>query len=195
MRKLILPGSALAAALLVSVVATRLSVGNASEDPVQHLASSLAASSDAAVQAALEDQSITPDEFDAALQATASCMEDAGFTAEIDPGAGLRPGTVRFRAASDEEWRRGMPAHKVCMAEHLDAVAITWGYQLYQRRPAESVLDAARADCMRANGADVGATFTAIQVRDLQVSGDDPDDLLGAYGACLRPLQEQYGAY
>lgn len=194
MRKMYLSGGTFAA-VLVMLAALHLSTSNASEDPVQVLASSFAAASDGAVKSALADQQVTSEEFAVALQATATCMESAGFDAEIDPGAGMRPGTVRLVAATDEEWRRGMPIHKACMAEHLDAVAIAWGYHLYQQRPAESLLDAARADCMRANGANVGLTFTAIQVRDLQVSGDDPDDLLGAYGACLRPLQEQYGAY
>lgn len=187
-------GSAAAATAALAIAGWSLSNGSASDEPVHALARELAPSHPAASDV-LVGQATGQSEFDAALQRTADCISDAGFTAVVDPGAGLRPGTVRFTATSDDEFRRGMPVHKACMAEHLDAVAVAWGYQLYQQRPAETVLDAARADCMRANGADVGPTFTAIQVRDLQVSGNDPDDLLGAYGACLRPLQEQYGAY
>lgn len=146
--------------------------------------------------AALEDGYITLDENEAALSAYAACLESAGVTAVIDPGKGLRPGSIEmmiFPPTGDDSPRANHELAGRCRGAHFDAVNSAWAGQVPLITPAESAAQVARLEACVAAGGVAGAEQHDNATSDASRGFPLQYGQLTAYIQCARLEQEQTG--
>lgn len=149
---------------------------------------------------ALSDGTVTLEEYNAAVDATASCVRAAGVDASVQAGAGLKPASVVLPpAASLAEADRARAIWTDCEKEHAEAVQTTWALQQGERTAAQFE-EAHRllSRCIQERGAVLSDGF--LSVDDLNVlmtsagSHSEQDaKVFEAYRACRESVTEQTG--
>lgn len=158
------------------------------------------ANGDAEQLDALADGVVTPAEHAFALAAWASCAENAGATALVDPGRGLRRGQITLMfppqdaLAVEESPRANHELASLCRGRHFDAVDTAWALQVpvltgdAADRQAISLLE-----CVASGGVS-GAAVPDSGTWDGSRSIDIDINEFGAYAQCARAEEESSGA-
>jgi hypothetical protein len=108
----------------------------------------------------LADQFITPGELDAARDTLAACVEDAGFSVEIDPNSqGPASVVVTTSANQDDDGSKLDAAFSECYA-NVSAIAEVWTLQNEATPEQIEVAKAGYVDCLTAAGlVEAGLSF------------------------------------
>lgn len=138
----------------------------------------------------------SPAEHDAAVQATAECMRDAGLSVVLQPGAGLRPSRLGFEIATLDEAGAAEAIVHSCRAETgLTEIEIARAtdpanHNAQKLATALSVL----ADCLARNGvAEDAQGMTQAQLSDLIESLEGND--LVTFALCADRAEAETGLH